>query len=124
VKRKDDRDRVIGFALSFPQAWEDHPWGETVAKVGKKVFVFAGEDQGGRYRISVKLTESHEHALALPDAEPTSHGLGKAGWVTIPIAGAAVGVLLDFIEESYRLVAPKRVVKDLDMSAARAGVDA
>lgn len=117
---KDARQRLIAFALAFPEAWEDHPWGETVAKVGKKVFVFAGGDQAGNSRISVKLAESHEHALALPGAEPTSHGLGKGGWVTLQVADAPTGVLLDFIEESYCLVAPKRLVKDLDMSAARA----
>jgi predicted DNA-binding protein (MmcQ/YjbR family) len=119
----DDRERLITFALSFPQAWEDHPWGETVAKVGKKVFVFAGDGQGGRHRITVKLAESHEHALTLPDSEPTSHGLGKAGWVTIPIAGVPTGVLLDFIEESYCLVAPKRLAKDLDTASARAAAE-
>ena len=28
----------------MPGAWEDHPWGDTVVKVGKKVFVFMGVD--------------------------------------------------------------------------------
>jgi predicted DNA-binding protein (MmcQ/YjbR family) len=119
VAKGDGRARLLAFALAFPEAWEDHPWGETVVKVGKKVFVFAGEDRSARHRISVKLAESLEHGLALPGAEPTSHGLGKAGWVTIPIADAPMEVLLDFVEESYVLVTPKRLSKDLDMSAAR-----
>ena len=49
--------QVLAFALSLPESWEDHPWGETVAKVGAKVFVFLGGE-----RITVKLDESHAHA--------------------------------------------------------------
>ncbi|HCO04282.1 MAG TPA: dGTPase, partial [Actinobacteria bacterium] len=33
---------VRTFALGLPEAYEDHPWGESVAKVNKKVFVFLG----------------------------------------------------------------------------------
>ena len=32
------------YALSFPGATEDFPWGERVAKVKGKVFVFLGGD--------------------------------------------------------------------------------
>ena len=34
--------RLKSFALSLPEAYEDHPWGESVAKVRGKVFVFLG----------------------------------------------------------------------------------
>jgi hypothetical protein len=34
--------------------------------------------------------------------------------VTVPVAGVPVDVLHDWIEESYRLVAPKRLVARLD----------
>jgi predicted DNA-binding protein (MmcQ/YjbR family) len=108
------RGRLITYALSLPGAWEDHPWDETVAKVGKgKVFVFFGGPEGLPC-ITVKLDESHGHALALENAQPTGYGLGKSGWVTIPIAASDFDVLRDFIEESYRIVAPKRLVAALD----------
>ena len=32
--------RLRKYALSFPEAYEEFPWGERVAKVNKKVFVF------------------------------------------------------------------------------------
>ena len=70
----------------------------------------------GSRRISVKLAESHAHALAIAGAEPTGYGLGKAGWVTVPLRapGVTVDVLRDWVEESYRIVAPKRLVATLD----------
>ena len=104
------------FALDLPEAWEDFPWGEVVAKVGKKVFVFLGTAEADAPGISVKLTDSHEHALAIPGAAPTGYGLGKAGWVTVPVGRGDddVELLCDWIEESYRTVAPKKLVKLLD----------
>jgi predicted DNA-binding protein (MmcQ/YjbR family) len=109
-------------ALSLPGAWEDHPWEEdTVAKVGKKIFVFLGmppdERDDGDYAFSVKLPESAEQALLLPGAEPTGYGLGRAGWVTLRVRAAdevPVDVFCDWIDESYRAVAPKRLVAELD----------
>ena len=102
------RERLLAFALSLPEAVEDHPWGEDVAKVRGKVFVFLGQRQSKS--ITVKLVESHEHALAIEGAAPTGYGLGKAGWVTVPYGGVPIAVARDWIEESYRIVAPKRLV--------------
>jgi predicted DNA-binding protein (MmcQ/YjbR family) len=108
------REKVVAFALSLPEAVEEHPWGEDVAKVRGKIFVFLGS--AGSKRISVKLAESHAHALATDGAEPTGYGLGKAGWVTVPVRGPGVSldVLRDWVEESYRIVAPRRLVAELD----------
>ena len=100
---------LLSFALSLPEAWKDHPWGDTVAKVGKTIFVFVGSDN-----ITVKLDESHGHALSVAGAAPSSYGLGKSGWVTVPVAPVALEVLCDWVEESYRIVAPKRLVGLLD----------
>ena len=101
------------FALGLPEAWEDHPWGDVVVKVGKKIFVFVGDDG-----MSVKLADaaSHEHALSLDGAAPTGYGLGKAGWVSVPFKGQPTGLLRDWVEESYRAVAPKKLVAQLDQS--------
>ena len=64
----------------------------------------------------MKLVESHAHALAIEGAEPTGYGLGKSGWVTVPLRapGVTLDVLRDWVEESYRIVAPKRLVATLD----------
>jgi predicted DNA-binding protein (MmcQ/YjbR family) len=109
------RARLREFALGLPEAREDFPWGESVVKVRRKVFVFLGQqDEATRPAITVKLAESHAHALAIEGAEPTGYGLGRSGWVTVPVAGVPIAVLRDWIEESYRIVAPKRLAAELD----------
>jgi predicted DNA-binding protein (MmcQ/YjbR family) len=107
--------RVREFALSLPEAWEDFPWGERVVKVGKKVFVFLGHEERAQL-VTVKLAESHAHALSIDGAAPTRYGLGRAGWVNVPVRaeGVTPELLCDWIEESYRIVAPKRLVAELD----------
>ena len=117
TKRTSTRDRVRTFALALPGAYEDHPWGESVAKVNEKVFVFFGpDDHESGPGMSVKLVESNAQALMAPGAEPTGYGLGKSGWVNVPFQRGAppTGVLTDWVEESYRLVAPKRMSALLD----------
>jgi predicted DNA-binding protein (MmcQ/YjbR family) len=115
-------DALRSFAFGLPGAYEDHPWGESVAKVDGKVFAFFGvADEAGRYRgVTVKLPDSAEPALTLPYAERTGYNLGKSGWVTLrPAADAPLDLFLDWVEESYRAVAPRRRVKELDASASR-----
>ena len=105
------------FALSLPEAWEDHPWGsESVAKVGKKVFVFFGDDAAERARrFTVKLPESGDEAGAMPWTADPGYGLGRGGWLTIdPPEGAPIEMLHAWIVESYRAVAPKKVAARLD----------
>jgi predicted DNA-binding protein (MmcQ/YjbR family) len=98
-------------AASKDGAWEDHPWGETVYKVGKKVFVFLGSAEYG-YGCSCKLPDSHEAAITMFSfAEPTGYGLGKAGWVSARFEknqDVPLDLLKAWIDESYAAVAPKR----------------
>ena len=106
-------------ALSYPEAYEDFPWGERVVKVKKKIFVFLGASgarAGEGLTLAIKLPESGLSALALPFAEPTGYGLGKAGWVTLTFGARErppVALLRRFLEESYRAVAPKKLVERL-----------
>ena len=103
------------FALSYPGATEEFPWGERVAKVKGKVFVFLGRDDP--FGISVKLPESRLMALGLPFATPTGYGLGKSGWITAQFTSREkppLDLLKAWIDESYRAVAPKKLVAELD----------
>lgn len=99
-------------ALRHPEAWEDFPWeGDRVIKVRKKIFVFLGD--GG---IGVKLTHSNQAALGLPLVTPMAYGLGRSGWVTVDLSKGRkppVDLLKAWIDESYRAVAPKRLVESI-----------
>jgi predicted DNA-binding protein (MmcQ/YjbR family) len=110
------------FALALPGATEDFPWGERVAKVNGKVFVFLGLDPvaGGEMGFSVKLPASAEEALELPFTAPTGYGLGKSGWVTAKFGekdAPPIAILEAWILESYRAIAPKKVAARLDRPA-------
>jgi len=65
-KSKKAEAALRTFALKFPGAREEFPWGERVVKVGKKVFVFMGAADDGGFGLSVKLPESGPMALLLP----------------------------------------------------------
>ena len=100
-------------ALAYPMTREDHPWGESAFKVKDKTFVFMGEGEQG-LSFSVKLPLSRDLALAMPGSEPTHYGLGSKGWVTVrPTAKTSMAVLEFLIDESFRSVAPKKVVDTL-----------
>ena len=102
-------------ALTYPESDEHFPWGETAIKVRGKTFLFM-RAEGDALSLSVKLPQSREDALALPFCEPTHYGLGKSGWVTSSFKkgdDVPVGILKDWIDESYRAVAPKKLVAQL-----------
>ncbi len=102
-------------ALCYPGTDEHFPWGETAIKVKGKTFLFM-RSEDHELSLSVKLPQSREDALALPFTEPTHYGLGKSGWVTSSFKrgdDVPVGVLKDWIDESYRAVAPKKLLAEL-----------
>ena len=109
------RKQLLEYALALPEAYIDHPWGEDVVKVRKKVVVFFGMPESDDPGMSVKLPGSQPLALAQPGVSPTGYGLGKAGWVSVRFATAdlPLDILRDWILESYRAVAPKRLATHL-----------
>lgn len=115
----DLRAAISDAACALPGAHLEFPWGERVIKVAGKIFVFLGmDDPSSEWAgVGLKLRDSHEEAMATPGARPSGYGLGKAGWVSIPLGGEADPTweqLERWLIESYRIVAPKRVSKELD----------
>ena len=99
------------YALGYPEAYEEFPWGERCIKVRKKIFVGMGRD-GSELRVTMKLPRSYGAALLAPFVAPTGYGLGKSGWVTASFAArepVPLDILRDWIDESYRAIAPKKL---------------
>ncbi len=124
MARKTPSDAALAelraFGLTYPGAHTKSPWpGHLDLAVNEKTFAYLSVE-GEPFSISCKLPESCEMALMLPYAKPTAYGLGKSGWVTAtPSAGEAipVDVFKQWIDESYRAQAPKKLLKQLDGAA-------
>ena len=113
-------DALRARGLAYPETHEDHPWGHSALKVKGKAFAFLWADAEG-LSISVKLPESNSLALTLPFAEPTGYGLGKSGWVSAKFASkdrVPLELLFDWLEESFRAIAPKKLVAAVAGSSA------
>jgi predicted DNA-binding protein (MmcQ/YjbR family) len=112
------------FALGLPGAQEDFPWGDRVVKVNKKIFVFLGREDpepNSALGLCMKLPNSSEEALKLPYTKPAGYGLGKHGWVVVEFAPGKrppVDLFLRWIEESYRSIAPKNLLAQLEGTPA------
>jgi len=107
--------RLRDAALEYPEAAEEFPWGERALKERGKIFFFVNVVEG-ELSVTAKLPHSGEMALLLPFAKPTGYGLGKSGWVSARFgAKDAVpeAMLREWMDESYRAVAPKKLVKAL-----------
>ncbi|WP_020578453.1 MmcQ/YjbR family DNA-binding protein [Actinopolymorpha alba] len=120
-------DHVQAFALGLPRAVEDIPRGELVVKVDHPprrmanglvygpMFLWLGRRKAPVPAVSVKLKASYDQAVAVGRATPmTMSGLGQWGWLTVPLAGVDLDLLCDWIDESYRNVAPKKLVAELN----------
>ena len=116
---KEANQALREHALSYPEAWEDYPWGGVVIKVRKKIFCTLSDDPEHSELVCFggKLPDSGIDALDLSGAEPTHYGMGKYGWVTFrldPNDMPELDVLKAYIDESYRAIAPKTLIKQLD----------
>jgi predicted DNA-binding protein (MmcQ/YjbR family) len=105
------------FGLTYPGAATRSPWPEhDDLVVADKTFAFLPA-AGQPFSMSVKLPYTGEVALDLPYASPTGYGLGKSGWVTFKPSEAempSLDQLREWIDESYRSRAPRKLVKELD----------
>ena len=107
--------------LALPGAHLKSPWpGHKDLAVNDKTFAYLSTE-GEPFGISCKLPQSASVALMLPFCKPTAYGLGKSGWVSAQFAEGEtlpVDMLKQWIDESYRAQAPKKLLKALDGGAA------
>lgn len=102
------REKIIGHCAAKPDAYEDHPWGETVFKVGPKgkIFCFCGVETAS---ITVKSTLEEQAALIQHPHIETVPYVGRYGWVRVQLADEdTLELALDLIDKSYEAIAPKK----------------
>jgi predicted DNA-binding protein (MmcQ/YjbR family) len=102
--------RIRELALSFPETYEDWPWGHPVFKVGdNKMFALMSDGQAS-VSLTVKLTpEEREIALHMPNVDVARY-VGRYGWVTVQVTDEeSLENALEWLRESYWLKAPARL---------------
>jgi predicted DNA-binding protein (MmcQ/YjbR family) len=114
------KDELLAHCLSKPGAWQDEPWeGDTVVKVGPKIFAFlgSGDPSATHGSVGVKCAANRDAAdewLKLyPDDASVMAYIGRSGWNSLRFGGAIPDdEVLDAVDESYRMVVAKLAKKD------------
>lgn len=113
-------EQLRAFGLAYPGAHTKSPWpGHLDLAVNDKTFAYLSIE-GEPFGISCKLPQSAAVALMLPFCKPTAYGLGKSGWVSAQFPEGKlppIAMFKEWIDESYRAQAPKKLVKQLDGGA-------
>ncbi|HYV44736.1 MAG TPA: MmcQ/YjbR family DNA-binding protein [Myxococcaceae bacterium] len=116
-------EQIKQAALGYPGAefaviLGDHQ----VVRVKDKVFLWIGDDDGG-CSFGIRLPHSQDAATALPFVEPMAYGMAKWGWVGASFKkgqDVPMKMVLEWVDESYRKVAPKKLVAQLDGGGTKA----
>jgi hypothetical protein len=119
--------RLRKICLGLPEASERLSHGEATffvgAKQGKggKVFVMCSNDHHGDGRIAFTCPAAPGAQELLIEADPKRFYrpkyVGPSGWIGVRLdVGNDWDEIAELVEESYRLVAPKRALKTLDGS--------
>jgi predicted DNA-binding protein (MmcQ/YjbR family) len=109
IQRSCVAGAVRGLALSFPETYEDAPWGFPVFKVADNR-LFALLPDGDPAELTLKLSaEEREIAYLHPWVRRASY-VGRYGWITATIEDAeALDTALEWLRESYYLKAPAKL---------------
>ena len=106
--------QVRKMALDLPETAEVLAWeGELTWRVNNKIFVMGAPDSPS---VSLKCTKDDQAELVAMDPETykVAAYVGRFGWVQVTLARVAAPELRELITESWRQIAPKRLVKAFD----------
>ena len=112
--------RLRKLCLALPEAHEVEAWGEPTFRVRNKLFAMyadAGNHHGaGRPAVWCKAGPGNQQLMvaAAPARFFVPPYVGPSGWIGVFLdAGVDWVELRDLLEDSYRLVAPKRLAAAL-----------
>jgi hypothetical protein len=109
-------EKIRDHAMTFPDTTEGSSCVNRAFKAGGKNFAFLGEKED-RCSLRLKLGDSIPDIEASADVDPDRWQVGSNGWVllTFPPDDAPTTTDLEFwVTESFRLLAPKRIVARFD----------
>lgn len=113
--------RLRKLCLALPEAHEVEAWGEPTFRVRNKLFAMyanAGNHHGGgRPAVWCKAGPGNQALMvkAAPARFFVPPYVGPSGWVGVWLDGAVDWAeLVELLQDSYRLVAPKRLGALLD----------
>jgi predicted DNA-binding protein (MmcQ/YjbR family) len=103
-------DALRALALSFPETYEDSPWGHPAFKVADNKLFATMSVSDDAVTLTLKLTqEEREIAFLLPYVRRASH-VGRYGWITATVTDEeSLAAALEWLRESYWLKAPARL---------------
>lgn len=105
------------FASTYPEVSESPSCVNRSFKARKKGFMFLGEKPDGVLRLMVKLDSGIDSAEAVATEHPDEWKVSGPGWITgnfTDDSAPPLETMKEWIDESYRLLAPKTLVKLLD----------
>ena len=121
MAKTDPLERLRRSCLALPDAWEKMSHGEPTFWVGKKMFAsFANADNhhgGGRHAVWCKSNHITQSLLVgrQPERYFVPPYVGPSGWVGIYLDRSPVwSDVAERLLDGYRLVAPKRLLAQLD----------
>ena len=99
--------KLRAICLALPNTRETLSWGSPHFRVGDKIFCGIG-DEKGRLAIGFKLEMDHADAIVQDPRFWRAPFVGRYGWVSMGVtAKMNWRQVKAFVEESYRLIAPK-----------------
>jgi hypothetical protein len=115
----DRLEQLRRMCLSLPEASEKETWGDPTWRVRDRIFAMQkGNYEGGRASVWCKAPEGAQAELVASSPERffVPPYVGQKGWVGAHMDTPEVDweELAEIIEDSYRLIAPKRLVALLD----------
>ena len=97
--------------LGLPEAYEQETWGAATFRVQKKIFAMVANERGST-TASLKAARDDQAAM-LAQGDPFFYPpyVGSKGWIGVDLRSAEVDwtEVAEIVQESYRLVAPKRL---------------
>lgn len=96
-------------------------WGEPTFRVRNKLFAMyanaANHHGNGRHAVWIKAAKHDQARLlrAAPESYFVPPYVGKSGWIGVWLNAATDwDALREFLDEGYRMTAPKRLLDQLD----------